>query len=260
MRSNAASREELDVRRAHVAVSKADQLKAAAEVEKAKLDLDFCTITAPIAGRISRPQLTEGNLVNASGGETLLTTIVAIDPMYVYFNVDEPSLIRYRRENDKEGTHPGGEAIKELKIPVFVAIEGDADYSQKGTIDFVDNKVNRSTGTIQARGILNNPKRLLDDGMRARVRVPVSDPYKVLLINERAIGSDQGIKYVYVVNADNVVERRDVQPDRTFDGLVAIKAGLKGKEWIIVNGIQRVREGIKVEPKQAPMPDAGERR
>ena len=252
VRSNAAVREELDMRRARQSISEADRLKAKADVEKAQLDLGFCNIVAPIVGRISRPLLTEGNLVN-SGGESLLTTIVSTNPMYVYFNVDERALIRYRQDYAK-GNPKGDESIKELKIPVFVAIEEDANYSRIGTLDFVENRVNRSTGTIQARGILENSDRLLDDGMRARVRIPVSDPYKVLLINERAIGTDQGIKYVYVVNADNVVERRDVRPDRFFDGLVAIKAGLKAKEWVIVNGIQRVREGSKVEPKQAAMP------
>ncbi len=257
---NAASREELDVWKAKQAISKADRLKAEADMEKAQLDLDFCKIAAPISGRISRPQLTEGNLVNAGGSDTPLTTIVSIDPIYVYFNVDERSLLRYRRDYDKESKPRGEEAIKELKIPLFVAIEGDADYSQKGILDFVENRVNHSTGTIQGRGILDNPNRLLDDGMRARVRIPVSDPHQALLINERAIGTDQGIKYVYVVNADNVVERRDVQPGRFFEGLVAIDAGLKPKEWVIVNGIQRMRDGIKVDPKQAPMPGAGDHR
>jgi RND family efflux transporter MFP subunit len=252
VRTNAAVREELDMRRARQSISEADRLKAKADVEKAQLDLGFCNIVAPIVGRISRPLLTEGNLVN-SGGESLLTTIVTTNPMYVYFDVDERALIRYRQDYAK-GNPQGEESIKELKIPVFVAIEEDANYSRIGTLDFVENRVNRSTGTIQVRGILENSDRLLDDGMRARVRIPVSDPYKVLLINERAIGTDQGIKFVYVVNADNVVERRDVRPDRSFDGLVAIKGGLKAKEWVIVNGIQRVREGSKVEPKQAPMP------
>ncbi|MHB1422386.1 MAG: efflux RND transporter periplasmic adaptor subunit [Gemmataceae bacterium] len=254
VRSNAAGREELDVRKAKRATTKADRLKADAEIYKAQLDLNFCKIAAPIGGRISRPLVTEGNLVNVGGGETLLTTIVSIDPVYVYFNVDERALLRYRREYGKANIPQGEDEIKELKIPVFVAIEGDADFSQKGILDFVENRVNRSTGTIPVRGVLENAKQLMDDGMRARVRVPVSDPYTALLINERAIGTDQGIKYLYVVNADNIVERRDIQPDRSFDGLTAIKSGLKATEWVIVNGIQRAREGTKVHPKQAPMP------
>jgi RND family efflux transporter MFP subunit len=194
---------------------------------------------------------TEGNLVNAGSGDTQLTTVVSTDPMYVYFPVDERSLRRYRRDSKEKGGQ-GEEDIKALKIPVLVALEGDPDHINKGIIDFVDNRVNRTTGTIQIRGVLPNPKRVMDDGMRARVKVPVSDPYQALLITERAIGTDQTSKYVWVVNADGVVERRDVQPDRVFDGLVSIKSGLKPKDWVIVNGIQRVREGMKVDAQEVP--------
>lgn len=250
----AANREELDDWTAKQEIARADGLKADAEIKKAQLDLEYCTITAPIDGRISRPLVTEGNLVNAGATETPLTTIVSTDPIYVYFNVDERALVRYRREPIKEPKQSGEDAIKELKIPVQVAIEGDNDYTLKGTLDFVENRVNRGTGTIQVRGILTNPGMLLSDGMRARVRVPVSDPHKALLITERAIGTDQDRKYVYIVNSQNVVERRDVKPDRLSDGLVVIKSGLTPQDWVIVNGILRVREGSTVDPKQVPMP------
>ncbi len=252
--SQAASREDLENWRSKQAVSLADRQSAEADMQRAQLDLGFCDIRAPISGRISRSLLTEGNLINTAGADSLLTTIVATDPMYVYFNVDERALLRYRREYAKSGIAVGEDAIKELKIPFAVALEGDADYTTKGIIDFVENRVNRGTGTIQVRGILNNASRLLDDGLRARVRVPVSDPYKALLITQLAIASDQTLKYVYVVTSDNVVERRDVEPDREFDGLISIKSGLTIKDWIVVTGIQRVRQGAKVEPKQVPMP------
>ena len=120
-------------------------------------------------------------------------------------------------------------------------------------IDFADNRVNPSTGTIQVRGVLPNAKRILDAGMRARVRVPVSDPHKALLVTERAIGTDQGRKFVYVVNDQNVVERRDVKLDRRrATACRSIREGLKPEDWVIVNGIQRVRDGMKVEPKRSP--------
>ena len=254
--SQAASREELETWRAKQGSAIADRQGADAEIQKAQLDLDFCDIRAPITGRISRTFLTEGNLVNPSGGDSLLTTIVSIDPMYVYFDIDERALLRYRREYAKLEIAGGEDDIKKLKIPFFVAIEGDNDYGMKGTIDFVDNRVSRGTGTLQVRGVINNAGRLLDDGLRARVRVPVSDPYKALLITDRAISSDQKLKYVYVVNTDNVVERRDVEPDRMFDGLISIKSGLTAKDWVIVNGILRVRVGAKVDPKPIPMPGA----
>ena len=115
-----------------------------------------------------------------------------------------------------------------------------------GVIDFADNRVNPGTGTIQVRGVLPNPKRLLDAGMRARVRVRVSDPHKALMVTERAIGTDQGRKFVYVVNDQDVVERRDIELDRLIDGMQVIKEGLKPDDWVIVNGIQRVRDGMKV--------------
>jgi membrane fusion protein, multidrug efflux system len=255
--SAAASREELETWRAKQGSAVADRQGAEAEMQKAQLDIDFCDIRAPISGRISRTLMTEGNLVNPAGGDSLLTTIVAVNPMYVYFDVDERALLRYRREYAKVEKADLEEDIKKLKIPFALAIEGDNDYSMHGTIDFVDNRVSRGTGTIQVRGVLNNVGRLLDDGLRARVRVPVSDPYKALLITDRAISSDQTLKYVYVVSTDNIVERRDVVPDRMFDGLISIKSGLTPREWVIVNGILRVRAGAKVDPKPVPMPGAG---
>jgi RND family efflux transporter MFP subunit len=257
LRSNAASREEAEVWLGKQGVAKAERLKALAAVEQTKLDLGFTKIVATLQGKISRTQVSVGNLVNAGGGETLLTTITSIDPMYVYFDVDERALLRYRRQFRKEQAGGGPEpSVKDLKIPVLVALEGEEGYPHKGVLDFADNRVNPGTGTIQVRGVLPNSKGLLDAGMRARVRVPVSDPHKSLLVTERAIGTDQGRKFVYVVNDKNVVERRDVTLDRLSDGLQVVGAGLKPEDWIIVNGIQRVRDGAKVEPKRVPMPGA----
>src|SRR5207244_2621371 len=147
---------------------------------------------APITGKISRAQVDVGNLVNAGGGETLLTTITSVDPMYVYFDVDERALLRYKqhfRKPTKEGEPEP--SVKDLKIPVLAGLEGEEGYPHKGVIDFADNRVNPSTGTIQVRGVLPNPKRILDAGMRARVRVPVSDPRKAVMVTERAVGTDQ---------------------------------------------------------------------
>ena len=257
-RSNAASREEVDVWAAKQAVASAEKLKAAAAIAQAQLDLDFCKVDAPIGGKISRTQVTKGNLINASGGETLLTTITTVDPMYVYFDVDERSLLRYRKEYRKDKTGENGTLppLKELKIPVEVGLEGESGYPHKGMLDFADNTVNASTGTIQVRGVLPNDTRILDAGMRARVRIPIGAPHKVLMVTERAIGTDQGRKFVYVVNEQNVVERRDVRLGRLNDGLQVIAEGLKPEDWLIVNGIQRVRDGVTVEPKRIAMPGA----
>jgi multidrug efflux system membrane fusion protein len=258
VKANAATREELDVWIAKRAVATADRLKALAAVEEAQLDLDFTKIVSPIRGKTSRTQVSVGNLVNAGGGETLLTTIASVDPMYVYFDVDERALLRYRQEFRKgdaadRGTPP---SVKELKIPVEVGLEGEEGYPHHGVIDFADNKVNASTGTIQVRGVLPNDKRILDAGMRARVRVPIGDAHDVLLVTERAVGNDQGRKFLYVVNDQDVVERRDVELGRVDDGLQIIKGGLKPDDWVIVNGIQRVRDAMKVAPKRGPMPGA----
>jgi RND family efflux transporter MFP subunit len=259
LRSNAASREEVDIWVGKQGVAKGDRLKAQAAVEQAQLDLDFTKIVAPIAGKVSRAQVTVGNLVNAAGGETLLTTIVSVDPMYVYFDVDERALLRYRKQSsEKEQTADSASRnpVKELKIPIEIGLEGETGFPHHGVLDFADNRVNPSTGTIQVRGVIPNPKSIIDAGMRARVRVPVSDPHKVLMVTERAIGTDQGLKFVYIVNDQNVVDRRDVDLGRSTEGLQIVTEGLKPEDWVIVNGIQRVRDGAKVEPKRVSMPGA----
>lgn len=253
----AASLEEMDTWVAKQATAKGELLKARASEEEAQLNLDFSKVTAPISGRISRAQITVGNLINAGGSDTLLTTIVSVDPMYVYFDVDERSLLRYR--NMTAAAAKNGEKrmpLREQKIPVQVALEGESGYPHQGVIDFADNRVNPGTGTIQARGVLANKTGLFEDGMRARVRIPIGDPRPALLVTERAIGTDQGRKYVYLVNEKNRVERRDVTLDRVVDGLQVIAEGIKPGEWVIVNGIQRVRDGLEVNPNRTPMPGA----
>src|SRR5262249_40230602 len=141
-------------------------------------------------------------------------------------------------------------------IPVFVALDPEKGYPHQGVIYYVDNRVNPATGTVLVRGSLSNAARLFEDGMRARVRIPVGDPRKSLLVTERAIGTEQSRKFVYVVNDQNIAERRDVNLGRLSDGLQVIQEGLKPEDWIVVNGIQRVRDGAKVAPRRVPMPDA----
>jgi RND family efflux transporter MFP subunit len=258
LRANAASREEVDVWVGKQAVAKAERLKAEAAVEETQLNLDFTKVNSPISGKASRAQVTVGNLVNPGASETLLTTIVTVDPMYVYFDVDERALLHYRKKvlpqrADSAATLP---SVKELKIPIQVGLEGETGYPHQAVLDFADNKVNPSTGTIQVRGTLPNPKRVLDAGMRARVRVPVGNPHKSIMITERAVATDQGLRFVYVVNDQNVAERRDVTLGRMSEGMQVIDAGLTPDAWIVVNGIQRVRDAAKVDPKRVPMPGA----
>lgn len=252
--SGATTRAEFDKLVADAGVANSAVAAKKAMVDSARLDLEFTQIKAAIAGKISRPQITVGNLVGA-GGETVLTTITSIDPMYVYFDIDERSLLRYKTIYRK-GDQSTEINVKDLKIPVHVALEGEEGYPHQGVIDFGDNRVNPSTGTIQVRGVLPNPKRMLESGMRARVRIPVGDPHQSVLVTERAVGNDQGRKFLYLVNDQNVVERRDVKLGRLVGGLQVVQEGVKPADWVIVNGIQRVRDAMKVAPKQSPMPGA----
>jgi multidrug efflux system membrane fusion protein len=257
-KSRAATAEEVEVWAAKQVVAQGELAKAQAAVDQAKLNLDFTQVKSRITGKVSRAQVTVGNLVNTGGGETLLTTVVSVDPMYVYFDVDERSLQRYRKDFSKGKPGEGGKRppIKELKIPVEVGLEGDEGYPHHGFLDFADNQVSPSTGTILVRGELPNKRQELDAGMRARVRIPVSSPHEVLMVTERAVGNDQGRKFLYVVNDQDVVERRDVRLGRVVDGLQVIEGGLRKEDRVIVNGIQRVRDAMKVAPKPGPMPGA----
>jgi multidrug efflux system membrane fusion protein len=252
---NAASAKDVEVWVAKKGVAIADLSLADADIDRAKLDLEFCTIKAPITGKIGRSLLTKGNQINSSGGETLLTTIVSVDPIYVYFDVDERSLQLFRERRKKElGT---SEASNESTIPVFMGLIADGDrFPRKGVIDFADNKINPATGTIRVRGVFANKDGQLTPGQFARVRLPVGKQYKGLLVTDQAVGIDQGQKYLLVVGSDNKVEYRPVTPGGLEDGLRVFKpgAGIAAGDWIIVNGVQRVRPGITANPERVAMP------
>jgi multidrug efflux system membrane fusion protein len=253
----AASREELDVAQGKRDVAAADVGKAQAAVDKAKLDLEYTRVTAPIDGRISQTYVTVGNLINAGGGETLLTTLVRMEPMYVNFDVDERALLRYLEDrNSRDGKMHDAEHIKDLKIPVWLGLANQEGYPRKGSIDFADNHVDPRTGTIRVRGVFSNEDRVLAPGMFARVRIQSSDPYLALLVTDRAIGTNQGQKYVYVVDAENKVEERPIKLGPLSDGLRVVQEGLKPDDWVVVKGMQRVREGMEVTRKEGPMPGA----
>ena len=211
-------------------------------------------MTAPVSGRASKAEVTAGNLVvvGATGGP-LLTTIVSLDPVYVDFDADERSLIRVRRTTIAQGGKAQPENVRALNIPVFVALADESDFSHRGTMDFVDNQVDPSTGTIHVRAVLPNPNLLFTPGTFVRVRLPVGDAKPGLLVNDRAIGTDQDRKYLLVVNDKNVVEYRPVKLGPRQDALRAISDGLGAGDWVIVNGIQRVRPGVTVTPQKVSM-------
>ncbi len=225
-------------------------LKAA--LERAKLDLGYTKVTAPVSGRVSRYVVTVGNLIQAGdqGGGTLLTTIVSVDPMYVYFDVDEHTALRVRqliREGKQESPREGG-------FPVSMGLANEEGHPHMGTINFVDNQVNPRTGTIRLRGVFPNKDQVLLPGFFARVRVPVGRPHKALLVSERALDTDQGQKVLYVLNEKNEVVSRPVRLGLLQDGLREITEGLNPGERVIVNGLQQVRPGVTVEPKLVPPP------
>jgi RND family efflux transporter MFP subunit len=250
--TNAASARDVEAWLSRKNIALAEISQANAEINRAKLDVEFTKIKAPITGRISRALVTKGNIVNFGGGDTLLTTIVSVDPIYAYFDVDEKTLKDYRERRQAKEVGAGAEVI-----PVFLGLIGEGDrFSRKGEIDFAENRINPATGTIRVRAVFPNKDGQLTPGQFARVRLPDGKPYKGLLVTDSAIGTDQGKKFLLIVNSDNKVEYRLVTPDRLEGVLRVFKpdSGLKAGEWVIVNGVQRVRPGITVKPEQVPMP------
>jgi RND family efflux transporter MFP subunit len=252
----AASREDLDKDKGDWLVAKANIGLAEANVHTAELNLGFTRVTAPISGRVSRTIVTPGNLVQSGdqGGGTLLTTIVSVDPMYAYFDVDERTVLRVRqliREGKAKSARDPG-----VELPVLLGLANEEDYPHRGTINFVDNQVNPKTGTLRVRGVFRNEDEALSPGLFARVRVPIGESHSALLVTERAIDTDQGQKILYLVNENNEVVSRPIRLGAPHDGLRVIEDGLKRGERVIVTGLQQVRPGSTVEPKQVEMPVA----
>jgi multidrug efflux system membrane fusion protein len=244
------------------AVDEADAAVKAfqASLEVYNLNLSFTKVTSPIDGQVSRFFLTLGNLVVQD--QTLLTTVVSLDPMYVYCDVDEGTILRIRRAINEGAIKP----YQDGKIPVLMALQGETGYPHQGTVNFVNNQVNPNTGSISFRGVFANPKpengvRLFSPGMFVRVRLPIGQPHPAILVIDRAIGSDQGLKFVYVVNAENMVEQRRITTGALqSDGLRVVTQGLKPDEWVVIGGLQQVKPKMKIKPDQIPMQlDAGER-
>ena len=223
-----------------------------AKEDRAELNVTFSKIDAPIAGKISRSRITVGNLVDANS--TVLTTIVSVDPMYVYFDVDERTMLSLARQT-REGKLEGR---KTATIPVYMGLTGEKGYPHAGTIDFLENRVNPETGTMRVRGVFNNPKpergeRVIEAGLFARIRVPISKPKQALLVNERAIGTDQGQKFVYVVDSKNEVVFRPITLGAMHEGLRVVTEGLNAGDKVIIDGLQRVRPGSVVSAKPGDM-------
>lgn len=252
--TGAATPQDLDKATADVGEAIAAIQSAQAAIDRAELDLQFAKIAAPISGRISRAQITSGNLVR--GDNELLTTIVSLDPIYVYFDVSERDLLRFqaRGRAARAAAAPQPE-LRVQKIQVQLGLANEPGYPHEGVIDFADNRVNPTTGTIRLRGVFDNAKRIFSPGLFARVRVPISDSYRAVLVAERALGIDQGVRYVLTVDDKQIVKRQFVElGPLQDDGLRVITSGLTPDDWVVVNGLQRARPGKPVTPQRAEMP------
>jgi multidrug efflux system membrane fusion protein len=252
--TGAVSAQELDQNRAAIDEAQARIRASRAALEVYKLNLEFTRVTAPIDGMVSRYYLTVGNLVVQD--QTLLTTVVSLDPLYAYFDMDEPTLLEIRRAINA-GRIP---RPRRGDIPVFLALPGEEGYPHRGNVDFVNNQVNPSTGTIAVRGDFPNPKsakgaRLMSPGMFVRIQLPIGPPHKALLVIDRAVGTDQGLKFVYVVDDQNMVQYRRVTIGALQDdGLRVIASGLQPTDRVVVGAIQQVRPRMQVEPEETAMP------
>jgi RND family efflux transporter MFP subunit len=245
--SGAGSQKELDTAIAAKGTADAEITAARARLDKAKLNVEFAKVTAPVKGRISKANVTVGNLVEAS---TLLTTLVSTNPMWMYFDVDERTVLQYRERY--RAAHPDAPVnARDLDVAVEIGLANEDGFPRRGTMDFVDNRVDPATGTMLARAVYDNADRSLTPGLFVRVRLPLGDPMHSLLVNERAIGTDQGTKYVLVVNQQNVVEFRPVKLGPMSEGLRVVRDGVKAGEQVITAGIQRARPGITVKPQAA---------
>jgi len=223
-----------------------------AALELARLNMSFTKVTAPISGRISRRSIDPGNLVKAD--ETTVTTIVSLNPIYVYFDLDERTLLQLKRlirERQINWSLESG-------IPVYMALADETGFPRQGKINFAENRVDADTGTWRLRGKFENDDLALSPGLFVRVRLPIGLPHAATLVAEESLGTDQGQKYVYVIDKVNKAEYRRVKVGRLHDGMRVITDGLETGDQIVVNGLQRVRPGIEVKPELVRMPQAGQ--
>ncbi|MDQ0740282.1 multidrug efflux system membrane fusion protein [Pseudomonas sp. W4I3] len=245
VKSNAISKEEADTRHANFTQSQADVRDTAAAVALARLDLEFTEVRSPIDGRASRASLTLGNLAVAD--QTLLTSVVSQDPVYVYFDPDEHSYLRYSEQARKAQDHAS-------KLSVRVGLSNESGFPHVGDVDFLDNQVDPATGTIRLRATLSNKNRVFTPGLFARVQLSSRLETSAILIDDKAVLTDQDRKYVYIVGAGDIAERKDIQLGRMNDGLRIVESGLMPGDKLIVAGLQRIYfPGMPVKPSEVTM-------
>jgi multidrug efflux system membrane fusion protein len=287
----AVSQQVLDQYKAAVAEAEARVKAQEKSLEVYKLNKEFTQVISPIDGQVSRYYLTLGNLVNQD--QTLLTTVVSLDPIYAYFDMDDRTLIQIRMAINQGKIKPQASGV----FPVYLEVEGETDYPHRGVIDFVNNQVSSSTGSITMRGLFPNPKpgevalqgalavgylaspvgqgamvalssllpdsvpskttRILSPGMFVRIRLPIGEPHEALLVIDRAIQSDQGLKFVYVVDKDNTLQARRISTGALQPDGLRVVSGLKPDDWVVVGALQQVRQRLQIHPEHVPMPTLG---
>jgi RND family efflux transporter MFP subunit len=263
VRARAISEEEVDTRVSEQRQAQESVQAARATVNAVQLNVEFTQVRAPISGRISRNLVSVGNLINGGTTQsTVLTTIVSLDPIYCYFEADERSYLKGMRQV-RNGDQTNGRASKQ---PVYVGLADETNFPHQGSVDFVDNRLDQNTGTITVRAVLPNPDLFLAPGLFARLRLPAGGKYKALMLPPEALGSDLSQQFVFVVDAQNLAQYRQVTPGPLIDGWRVIRDGLQPEDWVIVKGVQRARAGTQVDPVkqdsasvQPPPPAAPER-
>src|ERR1035437_5265985 len=253
--TKAISAEEYDARSKAVMEAEAAVVAAKANETTARINLDYTQIKAPISGKIGRRLVTAGNFVQLQGNggsATVLATIVSVNPIYCYFDVEESAFLKYRRSVMGAETNSGSPACE-------LALVNEAGFAHRGRLDFFDNQLNPHTGTIRLRAVFDNDDRALVPGMFANARVMAGPPEQTLVVPDVAVGSDQGYKYVYVVNADGVVRKQDITIGRAHGALRAVVKGLTAEDRVIVNGLVMLRPGGGV-VVDSPEPNAKEKR
>lgn len=246
--TGAAAAATLDQRRQTFLAAQANIAGARAAVDTARLNFSFTEVRAPIPGRISRKLVTEGNLVREN--ETLLTTIVQLDPVYFYFDIDERSYLSYQRIAKQAGTNGNGKGL-----PVSVQLTDEKTFTHKGVMDFTDNRIDTATGTMRLRATFDNKDLFLTPGLFGRIAVPGSPEYPGLLIPDEAILTDLDRRYVYVVGEGGAVQQRPVKVGSRTDNYRIVREGLTKDDVVVINGLQRVRlGGGKVTPQPVTLP------
>ncbi|MGE6792862.1 multidrug efflux RND transporter periplasmic adaptor subunit MexE [Pseudomonas guineae] len=246
-KSNAISAELADARASAATEAKAAVAGIQAELDNARLNLSFTRVTAPIAGRVSRAEITEGNLVNA--GQSHLTTLVSTDKVYAYFDADERVFLKY-----VELARQAGSQTRDAS-PVYLGLSNEEGHPHLGQLDFLDNQVNPQTGTIRGRAVFDNREGRFTPGLYARLKLVGSSQYTAALIKDQAVGTDLGKKFVLVLDQDNAVQYRPIELGPKLQGLRIVRSGLAKGEQIVVNGLQRAFPGATVDPQTVPMAD-----